>query len=136
MKLLNEVNEILGKYTFKEIELPEGYKNVYQYRRDGNSLDSSLTPKLSDGDLVKKYYDNIPNGHYGFSLGDPTPNMWVECIVEILDYLLSHDPNLHICQIKIKYGGVRFYVESSVIEDIFEIERAVENIMFDKKLIY
>ena len=132
MKLLEKVKEIANNHPFKPIDTM-GHKNVYDLIREHPEMDNPVDP---DYELSKKYIDNIPNGWYGFSLGRPIPKEWVDILNETLTLCIENDPELEIHQIKIKFGGIRFYVESNVIEDIFDIENYLENLLRDKALIY
>jgi hypothetical protein len=136
MKLLNDVKEILDK-TDLTVKIPEKYPNVYEYSKDqSSSYSDKKWGEDADFDLSVKYKEYIPNGWYGFGLGYPTPSNWVKVLDEILELLTKTDPEFEIHQIKIKYGGIRFYVESEKIEDLDEIEELIENRMQSKLLMY
>jgi len=140
MKLLSKVQEIIDKYNLT-VELPEGYKNIYEYEFKNNYKDitkfmSRFYPPQTDWYYIKKYRKYIPDGWYGFSIGTPTPIEWFKVIEEILDFLISKDPNFEIHQIKTKFGGIRFYCHSYIIDDLFEIELLIENNLYSKYLIY
>ena len=131
MKCLEKVKDILKKYDFT-LPLPEGVKTVYEFEEKPDWLKS----KKRDGYFMDKYDKHIPQGWYGFALGSPTPKVWLDALDEVLALLILHDPAFEIHQIKTKFGGVRFYVESELIEDIWDIESLIEDTMFDKALIY
>ena len=59
-----------------------------------------------------------------------------EIIEKILDLCILNDPDFEIHQIKLKFGGIRFYVQSNVIEDIFDVESLIENTFYDRALIF
>lgn len=61
------------------------------------------------------------------------PEAWHEEITKLYDLCAEYD--VDITQIKIKYGGLRFYVGSAPDLVHNAIEKA-EQICFDKKLIY
>ena len=136
MKILEKVQAILAKYELKSIELLEGYKNVYQYQKDNPDEDKKFKSEKTDGYFINKYSAHIPKGWYGFSLGDPIVPEWCEIIEKVLDVCLITDPDFKIHQIKIKFGGVRFYCESQVIEDLYDVELLIEHNLHDPKLIY
>ena len=69
-------------------------------------------------------------------MGSPTPKNWVTAIDKILELCIKTDPEFEIHQIKIKFGGIRFYCESELIEDLFDIEILIGNELHSKKLIY
>lgn len=137
MKLLNEVKKIITKYNFKPIEIPVGFANLYRYK-DENPQDCTYYYNIEKNDyyLLNKYSKHIPKGWYGFNIGTPIVPQWMDIIDEILELCIKQDPKFEIHQIKIKFGGIRFYVHSNVIEDIFEIESLIENKLFDTALIY
>jgi len=136
MKLLDEVKQIIEKYDLKPIELPDGYKDVYNYLRDFPSEVGRFETNKEDGFLYDKYRSFIPRGWYGFSLGSPIVPEWVDIIDEILELCIIIDPNLEIHQIKLKWGGIRFYVNSNLIEDIDDIEFLLEDTFQDEALVY
>ncbi len=128
MKLKKKVKKILDKYVL-DIHVP---KNIYKM----DPLPKDMNPEKTDAILRNKYKKNIPEGWYGFDLGKPTPNVWIEAIDEILKMLIKKDKNLAIHQIKMKYGGIRFYVGSSSIKDMADIEDLIEDSMYNENLIY
>ena len=136
MKLLNKVKLIIEKYDLKPIELPNGYKDVYAYIRNNPHESIKFESKKDDEVLCEKYHDRIPNGWYGFDIGTPIVPDWIEIIDEIVELCIKADSDFEIHQIKLKYGGIRFYVGSAIIEDICEMEDLIEDILFDEALIY
>lgn len=136
MKILEEVKNIFDKYELSPISLPNDYKNIYEYLRDNEEQKSNYSSPKDDSYFIQKYHKNISPGHYGFALGDPIIKEWCEIIDEVLELCIKIDPEFEIMQIKIKFGGVRFYVNSEIIEDIFETEVFIGECLFDKTLIY
>jgi len=140
MKLLSKVQEILDKYNLS-VELPEGCKNIYdcEYKTDDKKIMKFLSrfhPPYTDWHYLKKYEKYIPDGWYGFSIGTPTPKEWFEAIDEILELMISNDPNFEIHQIKMKYGAIMFYCNSEVVEDLNDIMMLIMKKMYSKYLIY
>jgi len=137
MKLLDEVKKIVESYDI-EVHIPEQYKSVYDYRRaEEEKADKEFCDyELTDSLLIDKYKKHIPKGWYGFDIGKPTPENWFIIIDKVLELLTQNDPDLEIHQIKLKFGSIRFYVYSSVIEDMSEIEMYIEQTLFDRKLVY
>ena len=131
MICINEVRNVLEKHDLS-INLPEGATTVYNVEE---KLDW-LYPVKNDMYFLKKYEKHVPQGWYGFAIGTPIPKNWMDALDEILELLIKCDPELEIHQIKLKYGGMRFYVISKVIEDLFDIELMIEDSMFNKALIY
>ena len=119
VKLLAKVEEILKKYDLNDLIECKLAKN-------GDYLDCP--------DLITKYRKFIPRGWYGFAMDDI--KTWTYALDEVLALLTKEDPDFEIHQIKTKFGGLRFYVESDVIEDLMEIESAIEDSMYDESLIY
>lgn len=99
-----------------------------------------------ENQLLIKYKKYIPNGWYGFSLGSPCPHNWYKIIDEFLEYLIDLQnqnkiQNFEIHQIKIKFGGIRFYIhctcEDKEFNEFIELQvNKLENHLFDEKLIY
>ena len=137
MILLKEVNEILDKY-YLGVNVPDEYKTIYLYLTEHPNKESEdfEHPIINDGYLMKKYKDRIPQGWYGFAIGNPTPMNWYIVIEKILDFLVKKDDTFKIHQIKTKWGGIRFYVQSREIEDIYEIEDLIEDKLYSEKMIY
>ena len=121
--------------SLKQIELPDGYFNIYKYLE---KFPNERKKYDNDMDLcfIKKYRNNISQGHYGFAIGSPIKMEWLKLIEEVLDFLILNDPDVGIHQSKMKYGGIRFYCESKVIKDLFEIENLITDTLFDESLIY
>ena len=134
MELLKDVKKILDKYNLK-LELPEGYRNVYELDEDEREK-LGLYPEKRDAYFLDKYRKYIPIGWYGFAIGSPTPTPWMEALDEILKLLVKKDPEFKIYQIKMKFGGIRFYTGSDVIDDLGDIESLIENKMYSSKLVY
>ena len=139
MKLLDDVKKILDGYDLK-VDIPKEYENVYDFvalsDEDADAEVRRFYSDKTDFKLYEKYKEHVPRGWYGFSLGTPTPVNWIDAIDNILTLLISKDPDFKIMQIKMKFGGVRFYTASDVIDDLFDIETLIEDRMYDKKLIY
>lgn len=136
MKILEQVQSIFGKYELNKIVLPDGQRNVYQYLREFPIFVNNFETEKDDIFFLKKYVKHVPPGWYGFSIGSPIVPEWCEIIDEILELCVKTDPDFEIHQIKIKFGGIRFYVSSNIIEDIFEVERMIESTLFDEALIF
>jgi hypothetical protein len=136
MIILNEVGEIFAQYELKPIELPDGFKNVYDYLRANPLETEKFESKINDGFLLKKYREYVPKGWHGFDIGTPIIPEWMEIIDKIVELCIENDPDFEIHQIKLKFGGIRFYVESELIEDIHDVELLIEDKLFDPALIY
>lgn len=136
MKILDKVKEIVESYSLEKIKIPDGYKNIYDLLNDIPEAKPNFTSKKNDFYLIQKYKDNIGKGHYGFSIGTPTPPQWNEIIDDILQLCLEIDPKFEIHQIKIKFGILCFYCKSDVIEDLHEIESYIGRTLNDQSLKY
>jgi hypothetical protein len=137
MKLKPEIEKILNEYDLS-VNIPDNYKTVYHYRNNQlKECEKDFThPIIDDSFLINKYRKNIPRGWYGFSIGSPTPKNWFVVIDKIIEKCIEVDPNFEIHQIKMKFGGIRFYCTSNIIEDILDVEVLIEENLHDKKLIY
>ena len=136
MKILNEVEQIFEEYDLKPIKLPDGFKNIYDYLRAHPEEKEKYVPQINDGYLLKKYAEYIPRGWYGFDVGAPIVPEWMEIIDKVVELCTELDQDFEIHQIKLKFGGIRFYVESGLIEDIFDVELYIENKLYDRTLVY
>ena len=139
------INKILSKhkgfqnYWYPEVKEETVYKSpdIEKYREGCAEKEAALQ---------EKYKEYIPQGWYGFSLGSPTPHSWFEIIDEFLAYLVSLQyedkiTNFEIHQIKTKFGGIRFYVSYSCLDEeldeFLELQISyLENILQDEKLVY
>ena len=136
MKILNDVKEIFAKRELKPIELPDGFNNVYDYLRAFPDERNKFIPQKHDTDLFQKYRSHIPDGWYGFDVGTPIVPEWMEILDEVVELCTMVDPTFEIHQIKLKFGGIRFYVSSEIIEDINEVESLIDTTLYDRALIY
>jgi len=64
---------------------------------------------VSDLLLFWKWAYRVGKGWYGFNLGH-IPPVWTEMLDEFLCWLEIQRPDFEIHQIKMKFGGLRFYV--------------------------
>ena len=80
------------------------------------SLDKIDYKKINNGNLnpdvylFQKWHEKIAPKWYGFSLSNDVPFIWATIIDEFLIWLEKECPNFEIHQIKLKWGGLRFYV--------------------------
>jgi hypothetical protein len=136
MKILDKIQEIFNQYELKELVLPKSFTNVYSFVRANPEFGKDFKSSIEDCDLNEKYKLHIPTGWYGFDIGTPIIPKWMEIIDKIVELCITADPNFEIHQIKIKFGGIRFYVHSNIIEDLHEVESLIDNNLYDKALIY
>lgn len=97
-----------------------------------------LKLKNDDLRLINKWRDRIPKGWYGF---DGINTLWGKIIDEFLIELEKIAPNFEIHQIKLKFGGLRFYVDINVTDEkldkkIHKEIRKLEELLFSQNLVY
>lgn len=94
--------------------------------------------------LFQKWAYKVEKGWYGFDLGW-APFTWGLILSDFLEDLEKRCPDFKICQIKLKFGGLRFYVDlDKCITDRQSIEAkkiredisALEDWLHHDKLIY
>ena len=136
MKLLKEVEKIFKK-KYQPFVMPmDGYSNIYKYiEANPNEKSKYIYPK-NDSYFNKKYKQYITTGYYGFSTNSYMPEIWTDIIDDLVELFILNDPSFEIHQIKVKFGGVRFYVVSNVIEDLFEINEFIEGKFYSPYLMY
>lgn len=91
---------------------------VRPYLTDLNDIDwdehlKSTDTHSADLRLFMKWAYKVEKGWYGFALGE-IPTTWTMVIDKFLEELDKVAPNFKIHQIKLKFGGLRFYVELNV----------------------
>ena len=136
MKILDKVQEIFNHYELKPLVLPESFTDVYSFIRAYPDFGKNFKSEIDDCDLNEKYRKYIPKGWYGFDIGTLIIPLWMEIIDKIVELCVSMDPNFEIHQIKLKFGGIRFYCGSEIIEDLHGVEYLIENNLYDRALIY
>lgn len=140
------INKILQKYDgyanywFPDVKDVNLYKNLKTKKKYSKGCGEE------EQRLLEKYKSYIPKGWYGFSFGEPLHLDWFKIIDEFLEYLiqlnqLDRIENFEIHQIKLKMGGLRFYVsykcDDEELREFIELQiDKLENHLFDEKLIY
>lgn len=61
--------------------------------------------------LFMTWAHRVGKGWYGFALGNDVPIVWAKIIHDFLKELETEAPEFEIHQLKLKFGGVRFYVD-------------------------
>lgn len=69
--------------------------------------------------LFQRWASRVGKRWYGFALS-PAPSSWATIINEFLEWLVLQAPNFEIHQIKLKFGGLRFYVSLSSEPEDFD----------------
>lgn len=136
MKILDKVIEIFNQYDLKPIELPKTHKNIYSFLKVYPEFRKEYETEKNDFYFINKYRKYISERNYGFSIGTPIVREWNEIIEKILEICIEADPKFEIQQIKVKFGGMCFYVQSDIIEDIEDVEMLIMKKMRDNALIY
>lgn len=95
---------------------------------------------ISDILMFSKWAYRVGKGWYGFNLGD-VPRVWTDMLDDFLSWLETQCPNFEIHQIKMKMGGLRFYIETNsknrVVNKMVRAEiSALESLLRHKNLIY
>lgn len=139
MKLLKNVEKIFNK-KYQVFVLPDDksgviHKNIYKYIEANPEEKLKFIHCKNNQFYNEKYKNNITKGYYGFDI-NILPENWLNIIDELLELFIKNDPEFEIHQIKIKFGGVRFYVVSKVIEDLFEINELIESKLHSQFLMY
>ena len=136
MKLLKSVEKIFKK-KYNPFEMPdERFKNIYQYIEANPEEKAKYIHPKNDAYFNEKYKDNITLGYYGFATNSYMPESWTEIIDDLVEIFVINDPNFEIHQIKVKFGLVRFYVSSKVIEDLPDIYKLIAEKFYSPYLIY
>jgi hypothetical protein len=66
---------------------------------------------ISDLLLFWKWAYRVGTGWYGFNLGH-IPPVWKDMLDDFLSWLVSQCPDFEIHQIKMKFGALRFYIDT------------------------
>jgi len=91
--------------------------------------------------LFSKWAYRVEKGWYGFSLGNEVPMVWAQIIDDFLRELEKEAPKFKIQQIKLKFGGLRFYVQlnsrnKKKCEEINHNISGLSSLLFNAQLIY
>jgi hypothetical protein len=83
----------------------------------------------------------VEKGWYGFALGRDVPIVWTRIIHDFLEELEKEAPDFKIHQIKLKFGGLRFYVDLRLDDKdkskaIHEEIHKLCNTLSDDRLVY
>ncbi len=140
MKLLKNVEKIFKKKYHPFIMPDENsevrFKNIYKYIEANPDEKSKFIHPKNDKYFNEKYKNNITKGYYGFATNSYMPKCWTEIIDDLIELFITNDPNFEIHQIKVKFGGIRFYVNSKVIEDLHEINIFISEKFYSPYLMY
>lgn len=136
MKLLKEVQKIFKK-KYLPFDIPDNkYPNIFKYVEDFPDEKHKYVSKRNDMYFKDKYKNYIVTGYYGFDLNSYMPEGWREIIDDVLELCTKNDPNFRIHQIKMKMGGIRFYVIPELIEDMYEINKFMDSKLYSPYLMF
>ena len=90
--------------------------------------------------LFMKWAYRVEKGWYGFSMGD-VPYYWGDIISQFLSWVETQCPDFKIHQIKLKFGGLRFYIDTATKDEVINKKvdaeiSALENHLCHANLIY
>ncbi len=91
--------------------------------------------------LFQKWHRYIENGFYGFALGKDVPFIWASIIDDFMEELKKLAPNFTFSNCKLKFGGLRFYVETNLNNEELnnKIHKEIDELeewLFNDYLIY
>ena len=85
----------------------------------GSQPSARSTPFSSDIFLFQKWACRVRQGCYGFDLGD-APRVWADLLNDFLAWVESQCPDFEILQIKMKCGGLRFYIDTKIVDEVLQ----------------
>lgn len=115
-------------------------KILRKYNASHNKYDTSDTSADDYKTFMKKWGRWVRKGWKGFEL-DNVPKVWYSIIDEFLEYLVDIDPTAEIHEIKVRHGGLRFFVDydprwSTLLRfQVDKLENALYHEELDKALI-
>lgn len=118
-------------------------KNNYQMAPESEKEIDAILAEIKSGTVApetpylrfrNKWKARRTPGHYGVDMMG-VPEVWYKSLDEIMDFIVAFDDSFSIHQIKLKYGGCRWYVGSTVFLLPF-VEDKIESVLHDDKLIY
>jgi len=124
--------------TFEQILEPHKKRLAEVKYPLSKEVDAYMSPDLY---LFMKWAYRVGKGWYGFALSNDVPLVWAQIIDDFLDELAKEAPNFEIHQIKLKFGGLRFYVDLRLsdkkkVDQINKEIEALTQTLFNEKLIY
>ena len=69
--------------------------------------------------LFQRWACRVRQGCYGFDLGD-VPRVWADLLNDLLAWMESQCPDFEILQIKMKCGGLRFYIDTKIVDEVLQ----------------
>jgi hypothetical protein len=95
--------EIIPKSLVERIKADNAKADANQPFEDNGNLNPDVR-------LFQKWAHKVPKGWYGFSLGHNVPMSWATAIDSFLEAIQNQGIDFEIHQIKLKFGGLRFYI--------------------------
>jgi len=123
-------NELITKYKLEadSYYLANPYEILDPWGRD------VISNRIEE--LQIKYQKYVPARWYGLrGLSYPIPLVWLDVIDEYLQYATKECPDLHVLQVKVKYGGIRLYLDNWT-DDVRVASYKLGDVLYDSKLIY
>mgnify|MGYP003644601362 FL=1 len=84
--------------------------------------------------LDAKWSHIVPEGWYGFALSPQDPLVFYIVVDVLTEYLNSKIEDFEVHQVKIKFGGLRYY--TNVTEEYYPLVQEIEALLHDDELIY
>lgn len=118
----------------------------YNLERDSYYPDRETYKKAEYNQVRSELLDEAFRGlvgddWYGFDLG-VVPNSWHDIISDLTEYLNQHLDGLVLQQIKVKFGGLRYYYtcgktnDKETVDKMYSLVTKVENLLYDQSMIY
>ena len=92
---------------------------MLEARQVGSQPSESSIPFSSDIFLFQKWAYRVGKGWHGFDLGD-VPRVWADLLNDFLAWMESQCPDFEILQIKMKCGGLRFYIDTKIVDEVLQ----------------
>lgn len=85
--------------------------------------------------LLERWGARTAKGHYGISLGQPTPEVFFKFLIDFLQLVESVNPEFEIIHIRIHYGKVQISLQN-ITKETQKCLDEIEGLLYDKFLIY
>jgi len=133
-------------YTVQALEILKGmsYNNIFDelITRYDLKADTYDTHPLMDLDFYQKWIktfrenwgDRTVEGYWTFDLAC-LPELWYKVIDEAFEILNLNSPEFKILQVKLKYGGIRIYLEDISDDALYSVEE-LEKVLYESSLYY
>jgi len=128
---MNIIEQLKTKYNLA----PDSYYTSSPYGKSDPNLRIN-----HEKEYYLPFYDKwikyTAENHYGpGGLGYPLPEVFYAVLDEFLEYVLKECPDFKICQIKLKFGSVRAYLDG-VSDKIKNECWQLTSLLSDKYLVY